>query len=83
MKIYVVKYALTKGIEECEAEPIAFSTNGEVNAKIKDKGQFGVVITKNDYSFIFYDARSKAYAMRDKKIASLKKQISNIEKMEF
>ncbi len=68
MKIYVVKYALTEGIKEIEAQ---FSTSTTKKGAIMQ------------YEITLEAARAKAYAMRDKKIASLKKQIAKLEKMEF
>ncbi len=83
MKIYVVKYALTEGIEECEGVATEYANGTAVTAYMRDAGQCGMLLFKTQYAITLDDARAKAYAMRDKKIASLKKQIAKLEKMEF
>ncbi len=81
MKIYVVKYALTEGIIECVGEPCGTGEHPMKMRAFMDSGD--VVLDWGEYDFDLDDARSKAYAKRDKKIASLKKQIAKLEKMEF
>ncbi len=78
MKIYVVKYALTDGIFEADAD-----IDSKGRAFIRDAAVLGYICYPKEYDITLEDARFKAYAMRDKKIASLKKQISKLEKMEF
>ena len=78
MKVWITKYALTDGIIEAEA---------------KDCG-YGMIETVGKYSNYFHgegrqwhkekeSAITKAEEMRQKKIASLKKQIERLEKMKF
>ncbi len=81
MKIYVVKYALTEGIKELDAEVEHFCGNPRV---IERLSPFKAGVYEDyEYTFTLDEARARAYAMRDKKIASLKKQIKKLETMEF
>lgn len=78
MKVWITKYALTDGIIE---------TEGETNIL----GNF--LITKGTYRNMWFSynncfankesAIQKAEEMRQKKIASLKKQIEKLEQMKF
>lgn len=79
-KVFITKYALTKGILEKEAEICDYG-NGHIRAYVK--GDFssyslGKVCFKTKEQAI-----EKAEKMRLKKIASLKKQIEALEKMKF
>jgi len=80
MKVFVTKYALTRGILEMDVEDCKTSS--------------GMVRTLKDFPIYFHGegkdwhrthdaARAKAEDMRVKKIASLHKQIKKFEKMEF
>ncbi len=79
MKVYVTKYALTKGIFEMNVE--SQSEDGKsVFGKAWDQfyhGQ-GLEWCKDKASAI-----ARAEEMRQKKIASLKKQIKKLEAMQF
>ena len=79
-KVFITKYALTKGILEKEAEIYDYG-NGHIRAYVK--GEFssyplGKVCFKTKEQ-----AMERAEKMRLKKIASLKKQIEALEKMKF
>lgn len=79
-KVFITKYALTKGILEKEAEICDYG-NGHIRAYVK--GEFssdplGKVCFKTKEQ-----AMERAEKMRLKKIASLKKQIEALEKMKF
>lgn len=79
-KVFITKYALTKGILEKEAEICDYG-NGHIRAYVK--GDFsnyplGKVCFKTKEQ-----AMERAEKMRLKKIASLKKQIEALEKMKF
>lgn len=66
MKVWITKYALTRGIIETDNLNDCYSGKG--------------------YSWIHYDkeaAIQKSEEMRQKKIASLKKQIEKLEEMRF
>lgn len=82
MKVWITKYALTKGIIEEEAE-ICLDHNG-VPYKTN------MIDTKNYGTFHYEEwhktkeqAIKMAEDMRKKKIESLKKQITKLEKMKF
>lgn len=80
MKVWITKYALTKGILEKEAEECGDNT---------------VIVKKDEYLPCCYHTEGKewhrtkesaiqrAEEMCHKKIESLKKQIENLEKMKF
>ena len=79
MKVWITKYALTKGIIEAEGEvvrdhPNIFYANEIVN------GLFG---EGKEWHRTKESAIQKAEEMRQKKIASLKKQIKKLEEMRF
>lgn len=79
-KVFITKYALTKGILEKEAE-------------IRDYGyEYEIAYVKREFSSYSLgkeafrtreQAMERAEKMRLKKIASLKKQIEALEKMKF
>ncbi len=83
MKIYVVKYALTEGIEEREFLKIEGTDRKAFSRCFFTNGYGNLLIRNTDFALTMDEARAKAYAMRDKKIASLKKNIAKLEKMEF
>lgn len=78
-KIFVFKYALTKGIIEVDAE-IHQNSYGEF-AKVKD--WYNLVYLDKDYASTKEEALKKAEGMRIRKIESLKKQIVKLEKNEI
>lgn len=78
-KIFVFKYALTRGIIEVDAE-IGHGTYEEY-AKVKN--QMDIIWLNRDYVHTKEEALKKAEDMRFKKIESLKKQIVKLEKMKF
>lgn len=78
MKVYITKYALSQGIFEKEA---------------KECGN-GMIATREKWSAYFYGegkewhrtkegAIKRAEEMREKKILSLKKQITKLENLKF
>ena len=78
MKVWITKYALTKGIVETETE-----TQNPVWTVFKNNT---MLYTKNigkDFHTSKEEAKLKAEEMRQKKIASLKKQIDKLERMRF
>ncbi len=79
-KIFIAKYALTKGIIEKEAE-ISSYRDGSKYAYVK--GEFFGYNMSKDAFYNYEDAIQKAEGMRQKKIASLKKQIAKLEKLSF
>lgn len=83
MKIYIVKYALTNGIEEREVLRVDAVPGKPFSRCWFTNGLINLLIRNTDFTLNLEEARSKACAMRDKKIASLKKQIKKLEAMEF
>lgn len=79
MKVFITKYALTIGIYEIEAE------GTQQSGMISD--------SNNPYTYYHTEGKDwhrtreaavkRAEEMRTKKIASVKKQLTKLEKMEF
>lgn len=79
-KVFITNYALTKGIIEKEVEIHSYR-NGSKYAYVR--GEFiGYNMEKEAFSN-HEDAIRKAEEMKQKKIASLKKQITKLEKLSF
>ena len=82
MKVWITKYALTDGVIEAESD-----TQTESKEKIFafwNNDEFGIFYPRKEE--VFFDkqcAIQKAEEMRQKKIASLKKQIKKLEEMRF
>ncbi len=77
-KVFITKYALTKGILEKEAE---IHDYGHEIAYVK--GEFSSYSLGKEAFRTREQAMERAEKMRLKKIASLKKQIEALEKMKF
>lgn len=79
-KVFITKYALTKGIIEKEAEINSYR-DGSKYAYVR--GEFNGYNMTRDAFFDYNNAIQNAEEMRQKKIASLKKQITKLEKLSF
>ncbi len=79
MKVWITKYALTKGILEEEGE---VSKNNADYLMVKDYCQ-DFYEEGNEWHKTRESAIKKSEEMRLKKIESLKKQIEKLEKMKF
>lgn len=82
MKVWITKYALTKGI--FEAETVNHSTDNTVN--VHYMGELSYCIhwfCRPDWCETHERAVARAEEMRAKKIESLKKQITKLENMKF
>lgn len=77
MKVWITKYALTQGI--IEADGVRTSQG----IYIKNSGLNTDYFYGSDWYFDKESAIKKAEEMRQKKIASLKKQIEKLEEMRF
>ena len=77
MKVYITKYALTSGIEEIEVELCSDSMVRDMAHSRYFHGD------GKDWHRSLESAKTKAEEMRNKKIASLKKQIDKLERLEF
>lgn len=78
MKVYITKYALTKGIEVCEAE-----TSDIYSDNIFTKEKYRRYFHKGDWWKNENEAIKKAEEMRVKKITSLEKQIQKLKNLKF
>lgn len=79
MKIYITKYALTGGIKEADAEDSAV----DGGATVRVHGTYPQYFYGNDWHTCRELAKSRAEEMRIKKIASLNKQITKLERLKF
>lgn len=78
MKVYITKYALTKGILEKESRQCGdgmIATRERFSAYFHGEGK--------DWHRTKENAIKRAEEMRMKKIESLKKQIEKLERMKF
>lgn len=85
MKFWITKYALTRGIIETDDSDFS-RTYVEPNGKICFYDKFGNMVCsykRLEYFGLKELAIQKAEEMRQKKIASLKKQIEKLERMRF
>lgn len=78
MKVWITKYALTVGIFEEEVEYTASA--GMVSAY---GGAHEIYYHKPDWHESYLKAKDRAEEMREKKIASLKKQIRKLGALRF
>lgn len=79
-KIFITKYALTKGIIKKEANIHSFR-DGSKFAYIR--GEFIGCKMTVDAFYDYESAIQRAEEMRKKRIASLKRQIEKLEKLSF
>lgn len=83
VKIWVIKYALTDGIAELEAEidHLGYASGHTDNDPTNFSSRF--FLSRNEYRTSYKEACLAAYAKRDRKIASLEKQIEALKKVKF
>lgn len=79
MKVWITKYALTDGIIEADAELCGL----DIISASWDNGTRCNNFKGEEWWSTKKNAIEKAEEMRQKKIASLKKQIKNLEGMRF
>jgi len=78
MKVWVTKYALTKGILEVEVDsPV------EDERMVRASGGWTTYYHKPDWHMTKAEAVARAEEMRTKKLASLRKQAAKLEKLRF
>jgi hypothetical protein len=87
MKVWITKYCLTDGIQACEANInrvfdtiVSVDVPGGVNGHVNYHKPF---YHKPFWHTTEAEAVAHAEKIRDRKIASLKKAINKLEKMEF
>ena len=81
-KVFITKYALTSGIEEVEMDVML----DDPSFKKKCFGNYNNLklgFYNDDFHLTMEDALKDAEKRRKKKIESLKKQISKLEKLSF
>ena len=81
MKVYITQYALTQGILEQDAE-LCTQTN-DTMIRVKIPNSFDVFYHKPFWYEDKQEAINHAEALRNKRIQSLKKSITKIEKIKF
>lgn len=81
MKIFNVKYALSKGIIEQEA--LMIDEDRFVIGVLYEGSNMQQLLFKDDWFKSKSDALAKANFMRTVKIASLRKQIAKLESLRF
>jgi hypothetical protein len=81
-KVFITKYALTNGIEEVEMDVILNPEHFDKKCWGKWKG-YSQGFYNNDFHLTKDEALNDAEKRRKKKIESLKKQISKLERMTF
>lgn len=79
-KIFITKYALTKGIIEKEAEINSYRDRSKY-AYVR--GEFNGYNMTKDAFFSYDNAIRNAEEMRQKRIKSLEKQIEKLKKLKF
>ena len=80
MKVWITKYALTRGIYEIEAK-VCKSVNSQMIQEVG--GQYSMYYHNDEWHETKKEAVAYAESMRDKKIASLKKKIKNLKELKF
>ena len=84
MKVWITKYALSDGIEQINSENMKmFGIEGGYLSFCRYAGSVPEVYSKGNWHKTKEAAIAKAEEMRQKKIASLKKQIEKLEGMKF
>lgn len=80
MKVWITKYALTKGIIEADGELTSSDSVSILNRGLSLPTHW---FYKGDWHSNMQSAIMRAEEMRQKKIESLKKQIKKLERMRF
>lgn len=81
MKVWITRYALTEGIREVDA---TYISEDRIGYRLYNQTNSVCMSRKNvDWHTDFEWAKYCAEQMRQAKIASLKKQIAKLEKLEF
>ncbi len=82
MKVYITKYALTKGIETAEVD---FTNDDDDDVKyVYTRGRYHQQFVMDRDAFLTYaEAAVAARAMRDRKAISLRKQLNKVTGLLF
>lgn len=81
--VYITRWALTKGILEVPESRARFNDDGWIVADRPDTPWLSGFFSPIEWYRSKEEAIARAEKMRDKKIASLKKQIAKLKEMEF
>jgi len=80
VEIFVIKYALTMGIQKITAEYLG---NDTMKEGTKERGHIFYYGVNKNWCFTFEDAHREAKLMRDKRVESMKKKIKVLKNMTF
>ena len=87
MKVWITKYALTQGVEEIDSNQVKeFEMTDTGYLCFRRNGKYSYtteLYSQKEWHRTKEFAIQKAEEMRQKKIASLKKQIEKLERMRF
>ena len=87
MKVWITKYALTQGIEEIDLNQVKeFEMTDAGYLCFRRNGKYSYtteIYSQKEWHRTKESAMQKAEEMRQKKIASLKKQIDKLERIRF
>ena len=85
MKVWITKYALTRGIIERDAtvEKKGSRVKYILSPGLRRHSVLKEILHPSEVELEYESAIQKAEEMRQKKIASLKKQIETLERMRF
>lgn len=79
MRVYITRYALTRGIIELELEEESVSGKGcSARSDLNSNFFYG-----KEWHRTLEEAKKDAESRRDRKIESLKKQLAKLEEMKF
>lgn len=84
-KVWITKYALTKGITECELIEFCGGPGTKLSVVVRWEGGFNgkAMFFGNEYSNTKEGAVADATNQRDRKIKSLENQIRKLKAMTF
>lgn len=80
MKVFITRYALTKGIQEIEAVEVS---KGMIKAAPAPGSCYVSYYHGNDWHLTYEAAQLRAEAMVAKKLKTLRKQVAKLEKLSF
>lgn len=83
MKVFITKFALTKGIFEIEAERCMSVSPDMIKDVAKVSSRYWYHGEGNEWHSTMESAIKKAKEMRKAKIISLQKQIDKLDKLKF
>jgi len=79
MKVYVTKYALTKGIFTIKAELL----DGGNYAREVNAGDYRLFLSRSEYALTAEEAAKQAISKRDARVKSIIKRTKKLQQMAF